>query len=140
MTSPDGITKPTTWWPLWLFSRFMRDWTVGAHVSCGVCEGETSPVWLRSAKDTPWLNVSATLGDDGYANVAVVNVHDTQDLESRVEGVCGDVAVFTVTAADILATNMEGAEEVRVQESTWDGSGNYAFPKHSLTLLRWKAE
>lgn len=140
MTTTEGITKQTTWWPLYLFSKYMRGWTVAAHVSCGVYEGETSPAWLRGARDTPWLDVSATLGEDGYANLAVVNIHDEKSFEGVVEGVVGGAEVFTVTAGDVMATNMKGTEEVSVQESTWDGKGPYVFPKHSLTLLRWKAE
>jgi alpha-N-arabinofuranosidase len=140
MTSPDGITKQTTWWPLYLFSRYMRGWTIASHVSCGTYEGETLPKWIRSAKDTPWLDVSATLGEDGFVNVAVINIHDEMDLESVVEGAGGEVTVFTVTGASVAATNMNGAEEVRVEESQWGGKGAYVFPKHSLTLLRWKAE
>ncbi|KAJ6190386.1 hypothetical protein N7519_000407 [Penicillium mononematosum] len=140
MTTPEGITKQTTWWPLWLFSRYMRGWTVASHVSCGTYDGETTPKWIRSAKDTPWLDVSAALGDDGFVNLAVVNIHDSQDFDSRVEGAQGEVTVFTVTADDLSASNMNGKEEVAIKESTWDGSGSYVFPRHSLTLLRWKAE
>jgi alpha-N-arabinofuranosidase len=139
MTTPEGITKQTTWWPLWLFSRFMRGWTIGSHVSSGTYEGETSPVWLRGAMQTPWLDVSATIGEDGFVNVAVVNINEEKDLESKVEGATGEVEVFTVTGADVSVTNMKGKEEVAVVESTWSGEGTYVFPKHSLTLLRWKA-
>lgn len=140
MTTKEGIIRQSTWWPLYLFSRFMRGWTVAAHVACGTYDGETAPQWVRSAKVIPWLDVSATIGEDGFANVAVVNIHESMDFESMIEGLVGAAAVFTVTAADVMATNMKGTEEVRVQESTWDGKGTYVFPKHSLTLMRWKAE
>lgn len=139
MTTKDGIIKQTTWWPLILFSRFMRGWTVGAHVACGVYDGETSPQWVRGVKDMPWLDVSATLGEDGYANAAVVNIHEDRDIESKIEGVAGETAVFTVTAGDVMATNMKGKQEVGITESDWDGKGTYVFPKHSLTLLRWRS-
>lgn len=140
MTTKDGIVKQTTYWPLYLFSKYMRGWTVGAHVACGTYDGVTSPQWVRSVKDTPWLDISATLGDDGFANVAVINIHEIKDIESQIEGIIGQVAVFTITGKDVTATNMKGKEEVGVAESTWDGKGAYKFPKHSLTLLRWKAE
>lgn len=140
MTSKDGITKQTTWWPLLLFSRYMRGWTVGAHVSCGAYDGETSPAWLRAVKDTPWLDVSAALGDDGYVNAAVVNIREDKDVEARVDGVTGSATVFTVTGANVTVSNMNGKQEVGVAESTWDGKGSYVFPKHSLTMFRWKAE
>lgn len=140
MSTKNGIIKQTTWWPLYLFSRFMRGWTVGAHVSCGVYEGETAPKWLRGCVVTPWLDVSATIGEDGFANLAVVNVNDERGFETVVEGVSGEVEVFTVTGEGVGATNMRGSEEVAVTESKWNGKGKYVFPKHSLTLMRWKAE
>lgn len=139
MTTKDGIIKQTTWWPLYLFSRYMRGWTISAHIACGVYEGETSPKWVRGVKDTPWLDVSATLGEDGYVNVAVVNIHEEKNIETKLEGPSGEVAVFTVTGDSVAACNMNGKQEVGITESKWDGKGAYVFPKHSLTLLRWKA-
>lgn len=139
MTSPTGITKQTTWWPLLLFSKYMRGWTIAAHVACGSYNGDTSPAWLRSVKDTPWLDVSAVLSDDGFVNVVTINVHEHKDFEVKVEGAQGPVNVFTVTGADVTVTNMKGEEEVGIKETTWDGQENYVFPKHSLTLMRWKA-
>jgi alpha-N-arabinofuranosidase len=139
MTTKDGITKQTTWWPLYLFSRYMRGWTISAHLSCATYEGETSPKWVRGVKETPWLDVSATLGEDGYVNLAVVNIHEEKGIETKIDGISGEASVFTVTADNVAATNMKGKEEVDVAESTWDGKGAYVFPKHSFTLLRWKA-
>ena len=139
MTTKQGVVKQTTWWPLYLFSKFMRGQTVAAHVSCGTYEGETAPKWLRGAVDTPWLDVSAAV-QDGFAHLAVVNIHEERGFETVVEGVSGDVSVFTVTGSDVGVSNMSGVEEVVVKESGWDGKGLYVFPKHSLTLLRWKVE
>ena len=139
MTSKDGITKQTIWWPLWLFSNFMRGWTIGAHVSCGTFEGETSPKWLRGAKDTPWLDVSAALNEDGWVSVAVVNVHESKDFETTIEGVPeAEIKVYTVNGSGVSVTNMKGKQEVGVQESVWNGKGAYTFPKHSMTMFRWK--
>jgi alpha-N-arabinofuranosidase len=72
--------------------------------------------------------------------LAVVNIHEEKGFETVVEGVVGTAQVFTVTGGDVMATNMKETEEVRVEESVWNGEGKYVFPKHSLTLLRWKAE
>lgn len=142
MTTPEGIVKQTTWWPLYLFSRFMRGWTVSAHVACGTYEGETAPKWLRAAEvATPWLDVSASVGEDGFANLVVVNIHEERGFETKVEGVIGEVEVFTVTGEGVAVSNMKGKEEVAVRESKWDAAeGSYVFPKHSITLMRWKAE
>jgi alpha-N-arabinofuranosidase len=142
MATKDGITKQTSWWPLLLFSQYMQGWTVGVHVSCGAYEGKTSPAWVRSVKDTPWLDVSAASGDDGFINMVVINVHETRDLKTEVQGAfnTGLVNIYTVTGSGVNVTNMKGTQEVGVKESTWDGMGGYIFPRHSLTLLRWKAE
>lgn len=140
MTTNQGITKQTTWWPLYLFSRLMRGWTIGTHVSCATYQGETSPKWLQGVKEVPWLDASAALGEDGFATLAVVNIHDSQSFATKVEGVQGAIQVFTVTGEHVMVSNLEGKEEVCVQESSWDGAGLYTFPKHSLTLLRWKNE
>jgi len=87
MTSKDGIRKQSTWWPLWLFSRYMRGETVGVHLSCGKYEGETNPRWIRDLGiDTPWLDVSAAAGVDGFVNLAVVNIHPDEDMAVDIEG------------------------------------------------------
>ncbi|KAK2795353.1 hypothetical protein FQN50_009744 [Emmonsiellopsis sp. PD_5] len=141
MTTKEGIIKQTIWWPLWLFSRFMRGWTIGSHVSCGAYEGATEPKWLRSVKDTPWLDVSATLSDDGWVNVAVVNIDEQKDFTTKFEGAAGKaVEVYTVTGDDVNVTNMKGEDKVGVRNSVWDGEGLYTFPKHSLTMLKWKLQ
>ena len=41
MTTKDGIVKQTTWWPLLLFSKYMRGHTLATHVGCEMYEGET---------------------------------------------------------------------------------------------------
>lgn len=140
MTTPEGLVKQTTWWPLYLFSRMMRGWTIGSHVASAAYRGRTSPEWLRGVKDTPWLDASATLDDDGFTTLAVVNIHNDKSFPTRVEGAAGSIHVLTVTGKDTTVSNMAGSEEVGVQEATWDGVGLYTFPRHSLTLLRWRVE
>lgn len=138
ITTKEGIVKQTIWWPLYLFSKYMRGWTVNAHVSTSVYEGETSLKWIRGVKDTPWLDVSATMGEDGYVNVVVINIHEEQAKEVEITGTTGEVTVFTITGEHPMVTNMRGREEVGVVESIWTARGLYVFPKHSLTLLRWR--
>ena len=73
-------------------------------------------------------------------SVCVVNVHEKEDLEVLVEGIeeGKEVDVYTVTGRDVAVTNIDGKEEVRVEDSEWDGQGTYRFKKHSLTMLRWR--
>jgi alpha-N-arabinofuranosidase len=103
-------------------------------------QGETRPAWIRGAIETPWLDVSAALGDDGHLNLAVVNIHDSKNFETDLVGVTSaqSVEVFTVSGRDVSVVNTAEKQEVAIKESTWDGQGPFTFPKHSLTLLRWK--
>lgn len=141
MTTKDGVVKQTTWWPLELFSRYMRGWTVAAHVAAGSYGGETVPGWLQGVLEdgAPWLDVSAVVDEKGWVNVVVVNINDEKDFETTVRGVSGKVEVHTVTGKDVDAVNVAGKEEVGVKQTEWDSEGEFLFPKHSMTLLRWKA-
>lgn len=143
MTTKDGIVKQTTWWPLELFSKYMRGWTVAAHVSCGSYTGETVPAWLQGVLEdgAPWLDVSAVVDEKGFANVAVVNISDKQDFKTTLKGVSGRVEVHSVNGLDVNSVNVAGKEEVCVKTSEWnsESEGGFVFPKHSLTLLRWQA-
>ena len=141
MTTKDDIVRQTTWWPLLLFSRYMRGSTIACNVRCDEYQGDTEPAWIRSAIETPWLDVSAALGDDGFVNLMVVNVHESQDFETEVSGVRAvpeEVEVYTVTGTSVRDTNMDGRQDVGITERSWDGKGYFTFPKHSLTLLRWR--
>jgi alpha-N-arabinofuranosidase len=140
MTTKEGLLKQTTWWPLLLYSRFMRGSTIASHVRGGEYEGKTNPEWIRGAIETPWLDVSAALGDDGFVNLAVVNISEEKDFETEIRGLATgkEVEVHTVSGSDIKVTNTEEKQEVGIEETKWDGNGSFTFPKHSLTILRWK--
>lgn len=138
MTTKDGLLKQPTWWPLLLFSKYMRGSTVAVNVRSGEYLGDTEPAWIRGAIETPWLDVSAAV-DDGVLSLAVVNIHETKDFETELRGVgAKEVTVYSVNGADVTVVNTAEKEEVGIQESKWDGQGLFTFPKHSLTLLRWK--
>lgn len=141
MTTKEGILKQTTWWPLLLFSKYMRGWTVAVNVRCGEYEGETEPSWIRGTIETPWLDVSATINEEGIVSMAVVNVSDSKDFSTKLEGVSSDsVTVYTVTGDHPMVANTNGnEEEVVIKETKWDSKGEFTFPKHSVTMLRWKA-
>jgi alpha-N-arabinofuranosidase len=141
MTTKDGLVRQTTWWPLLLFSKYMRGHTVGVHVSCPEYEGPTAPAWLRGTCETPWLDVSASIGDDGWVSVAVVNIHESQSFKTQVDGITSSkVDVYVVSGGNVDVTNTEEKQEVGIEERKWDAKGLFEFPKHSLTMLRWKAE
>lgn len=140
MTTKDGIIKQTIWEPLRLFSRYMRGWTLGVHVRSGSYDGPTAPVWLQGMLEegAPWLDVSASVNEEGVISLVVVNIHDAKDFETRVTVSGGDVQVYRVTGPTIQSTNTAEKTEVGLQEETWDGKGNFTFQKASMTMLRWK--
>jgi alpha-N-arabinofuranosidase len=139
MTTKTGLVKQTTWWPLLLFSKYMHGHTIGVHVQCPEYEGPTAPEWIRGTVETPWLDVSASLTDDGWMTLAVVNSHETKSFATKIDGIPeGEVNIFLVTGHNVNVINTEHKQEVDIKESTWDGKTLYEFQKHSLTMLRWK--
>jgi alpha-N-arabinofuranosidase len=138
MTTKDGVVKQTIWWPLLLFSKYMRGWTVGTHVRSGAYDGKTQPAWLQGvlAQGASWLDVSACVNEEGFLSLVVVNISETRDYDVDLSGI-ENATVFMVTGASIGAVNVEGNEEVSVQESTWSGGpGKFRFLRHSMTMLR----
>lgn len=141
MTSKDGVLKQTTWWPFLLFCKYMRGWTLAVNVRCGEYEGPTVPQWIRGAIETPWLDVSAAINEEGIVSLVVVNVHETKDFSTKLQGLPTDgqsIEVYTVTGKDATVVNTESEQAVSIKESKWDGKGSFTFPKLSMTMLRWK--
>lgn len=138
MTSQDSIIKQTSWYPYELFCRYMSGSLISVHLACEEYDGPTKLEFTRATKKTPWLDVSATY-DGEYVNLSVVNVHEEKEFETSIGGVQGEVTTFLVTGDNVNVTNMAGKEEVGIVEGKWDGKGKYTFPKHSFTLMRWKA-
>ncbi|KAM7189910.1 putative alpha-L-arabinofuranosidase C [Naviculisporaceae sp. PSN 640] len=142
MTDKTGITKKPTWWPLLLFSKYMRGSTIAVHLHSGVYEGPTRPEWVRGALETPWLDVSAAVDDEGFVTLAVVNISATEDISTHVDGISiangHQVQVYTISGDDLGVTNTREKQDVSIREGIWDGHGLYFFPKHSLTMLRWR--
>jgi alpha-N-arabinofuranosidase len=140
MTHPEGIVKQTTWWPLLLYSKYMRGEALAVGLRAGEYTGATKPEWLRAAVDTPWLDVSAAV-KDGWVSLAVVNIHGEKDFETDLKGVevkKGSAKVYVVGGKDVDVVNTKEKQEVGIEESEWDGQGNFTFKKHSLTMLRWE--
>ena len=140
MTTKDGLMKQTIWWPWLLFCKYMRGWTIASHVSSPAYEGATEPAWMRAAVDTPWLDVSAVVSDDGWVSMVVVNVHQTNGFEVELDGVAssGKVQVHTITGSKWDVVNTDAEQAVGIKESEWDGKGKFDFQRMSATMLRWK--
>ena len=142
MTTRDGVVKQTTWWPLLLFSKYMKGWTVATHVSCSPYNGETEPKWMRGTVDTPWLDVSATLDENSWVSMVVVNIHPSETFSTVLEGLGGsgkDLKVYSVTADSWDAVNTSEKQLVGIEESKRTEPGDsFDFPSKSITMLRWQ--
>lgn len=142
MTWKDGITKQTTWWPYQLFCCYVSGWALASHVECETYKGPTKPRWLRGLnKPISLLDVSASVDDEGFIALCVVNMHSENDIKATIRGINSNqkAQVFTVTGRDVSVTNMNDKQEVTAEESWWVAQGSFTFPKHSFTMLRWKA-
>jgi alpha-N-arabinofuranosidase len=139
MTTKDGLIKQTIWWPLLLFSKYMRGHTIALNVKSPEYTGRTNPNWIRGTIETPYLDACAVAGEDGFVNLAVTNVSEEKNFEVDLSGLETDkVEVHTVTGEHVQVTNTADDQQVGIKESSWDGKGAFTFPKHSFTLLRWK--
>ena len=155
MTSKDGITKQTTWWPLWLFSNFMKGVQLAVHIECGAWKGPEKGAlegkdgwqrelgWLENLRGqgghgVPWLDVSA-VHDGSHINLAVVNISPDEDIEVALMGLDLDKAEasgYEVNGKGDDVLLERGGKGVSMKEIRWNGKGKYRFPKHSLTLLQ----
>jgi alpha-N-arabinofuranosidase len=97
---------------------------------------------VRGVIETPWGDVSAALRNDGFVSLMVVNIHESREFETEIVGVPANeaVEVHIVTGSGVRDSNEENRQSVGVTVTSWDGKGNYAFPKHSPTWLRWKQQ
>lgn len=144
MTMKDGILKQTTWWPLLLFSKYMRGSAIALNVRSPEYNGRTNPEWIRGTIETPFLDCSASISEDGWVALAVVNLSEEKNYKVRLEvGGGGEVLVYTVAGENVQVKNTEGEQRVGIDESKWnvgkDGEeGMFVFKKHSLTMLRWR--
>lgn len=137
MTTKEGVVKQPPWWPLLLFSKYMRGQALSVGVRCGEYKGVTKPEWIRGTVETPWLDVSAALGDDGVVSVAVVNIQEDKAMEAQLRGIPAGakVEVHLVSGKGV----MERDAAVSTSEITWPENYAYEFPPASLTMLRYKA-
>ena len=160
MTSKEGITKQTTWYVYELFCKYMKGHLIATQVQCEEYTGKTKVEFCRATRRTPFLDVSATYDEEeGVVNLAVVNMHLEQDMDVKLGGIVAasapasegvsaaegkvKVQVFEINGPEVMVTNMGGEQKVGIEEKSVEvergEKGRYVFPKHSFTLLRWKA-
>jgi alpha-N-arabinofuranosidase len=148
MTSPGGVWRQTTYFPLQLFARYMHGKSIAVHVRSpthNTCGEKTMPEWVGSTCVIPKLDVSAAVSEDGWVSLVVVNTDEEKNHEVKLDGVHvpegQDPEVYIVGGEGFQATdqNNEGDERIAIQKGKWDGKGDiFTFQRLSLTMIRWK--
>ncbi|KDR71905.1 hypothetical protein GALMADRAFT_253689 [Galerina marginata CBS 339.88] len=155
ITSPFGLFRQTTYFPLYLFSNLMRGSSLSVYVdtpSPGLTyTGPNVPKFIHdlsvhtpdSAKLTKFVDVSAVLASTGQGNelrIAIVN--RSEELEFDVPIIIGPQAnvnheftVHEVWHEDLKASNGFEEEQVKVVVKKEQFSGTYHLKKHSFQIL-----
>lgn len=158
ITSPTSFFRQTTFYPLRLFSNYMRGddaFAVSAKVVNGDrFTGETLPTWIGTVRGAPEvLDVSAVVCRGGNGNgadaekrslrIAVVNRSRDKayDVPLRIAfetlSANTQVQIHEVWHEDVNARNGWGNDENNVATKTWTEAwkGRWSFKEHSFTLL-----
>ena len=143
ITTPSGLVKQTTWWPLLLFSKHMRGWNIATHISSPAYDGATEPKWQQAVTESPWLDVSATVNENGRVSLVVVNVHLTENSVVDLKGIQATseakIKVYSITGDTWDVINTSDRNSVGIREHEWDGEGKFEFPRMSMTMLQWQS-
>ncbi|EPT00599.1 hypothetical protein FOMPIDRAFT_101145 [Fomitopsis schrenkii] len=146
ITSPTGLFRQTIYWPLYLFSRYMRGGvSVSVSINSPKFSGETLPPWISSVKGLPKeLDASATLhvsaAGQKSIRIAIVNRSGknsyTVPLRIAFTEPPKEVEVHELWHEDVRARNGWGKEN-EVSVKTWRApwAGEWVFREHSFTLL-----
>jgi alpha-N-arabinofuranosidase len=146
-----GMFRQTIYFPLELFAKNMHGKSLDLFVDCPTYNTDEFNIGLGEAKtkqsEVPYLDVSATY-NNGEVVICVVNRH--KDNPVRTDIICqsgefnGVLQVSEINGSDIKVTNDFGVENVKtVSKPDLKPKGNmvtYAFPAHSLTMIRGKVK
>ncbi|KAF9472405.1 glycoside hydrolase family 51 protein [Pholiota conissans] len=156
ITSPKGLFRQTTYYPLLLFSNLMRGASLSVHVTTPspdyVYSGPTVPKFVHDltvhtpdfSKLTKFVDVSAVLAAISQnireIRIAIVNRSDSLDFEVPIlfgpaVSVQDEVTVHQVWHEDIRASNGFDEEKVKVSMSTERFTGIFKLKKHSFQIL-----
>ncbi|MBZ4677061.1 MAG: alpha-N-arabinofuranosidase [Anaerophaga sp.] len=148
-TSKDDMYKQTIYYPLELFANNMHGTSLDVFVDCETYDTEEFYLGLGETttqqSDVPYLDVSATYKDDNVT-IAVINRHKDKAIPTDIISQSGDfdgkLEVYEINGPDIKAENDFGQTNVKTErKENIKASGSvvtYAFPPHSVTLLKGK--
>ncbi|KAF7981901.1 hypothetical protein HWV62_31493 [Athelia sp. TMB] len=159
ITSPSGLFRQTTFYPLKLFSTLMRGSSLDVYVDSPSYNGATVPPFISdlaahtpaSGQLTKYVDISAVLvPGEKEIRVAAVNRSDVDDFEvhfafgplSEVHDTIKVYEVWSENLGDGNDFEEKGGEKVGVVEKTskLDEEGKYLFKKHSFQGLSQAVE
>ncbi|KIK64082.1 glycoside hydrolase family 51 protein [Collybiopsis luxurians FD-317 M1] len=155
ITSPKGLFKQTTFYPLKLFATLMQGTSLNVHVSSPVYSGKTVPDWVEKLENktggdeklTKFIDVSAVLSDArDEIRVAIVNKHatDAYTIPIRFGPACkvvGEtVKVFEVWSPNLKDNNGWDGERVQTVEKEESWTGEYSVKRHSFQVLVFRID
>ncbi|MFW6205823.1 MAG: alpha-N-arabinofuranosidase [Gemmatimonadota bacterium] len=147
-TTPDDMFRQTIFFPLALFANNVYGTSLDVFVDSETYDTDEFFVGLgeqtTQQTDVPYLDVSATLQDDGTVIVNVVNRHRdraiTTDIIAQEGAFRGPFEVHEVNGPDVKATNDFDVTNVQTErKDDVRASGEqftYTFPPHSFTMLK----
>ncbi|KXN91890.1 putative alpha-N-arabinofuranosidase C [Leucoagaricus sp. SymC.cos] len=165
ITSPKGLYKQTTYYPLHLFSNLMRGVSLDVYVttppsttpeSSTIYTDTTVPQFIQdltahtpdSKKLTKYIDVSAVLAHNDQSQqkeirIAILNKHEKNEYQVPIVfGRSVDVKevfeVYEVWHEDLKATNWFGEEKVKSVKKTGqklDEGGVFKVKRHSFQIL-----
>ncbi|MGW8317001.1 MAG: alpha-L-arabinofuranosidase C-terminal domain-containing protein, partial [Bacteroidales bacterium] len=148
-TSEEGMFKQTIYYPLQLFTHFVKGTSLDVFVDCEKYDTERFYIGLGESttrqNGVPYLDVSATCDEDDLV-LCVVNRHKDEAITTEI--LCqtgmfeGPFEVYEVNGPDIKTMNdfdSERIKTVRKEDLKVKGAKlDYAFPPHSFTLIKGK--
>ncbi|KAL1660115.1 glycoside hydrolase family 51 protein [Schizophyllum commune] len=158
ITSPEGLFKQTTYYPLHLFTNLMRGASLDVYVTNPSADdaytGPTAPTFVQqltatspdSEKLTKYVDVSAVLdAQASEVRVAIVNRHAEKAYEVPIKfgadtKVASEVKVYEVWSEDLRDKNTFGEEKVKTVEKSVKWEGKYSLKAHSFQVLVFKIE
>ncbi|KAF8970851.1 glycoside hydrolase family 51 protein [Flammula alnicola] len=156
ITSPTGLFKQTTYYPLQLFSKLMRGSSLSVHVTNPAPSltyiGPTVPKFVHDlsvhtpdfSKLTKFVDVSAVLAPTEQGTkeirIAIVNRSDVEEFDVPIlfgpqTSVKDQVTAHEVWHDDLKAGNGFDEEKVKTVVRTEKFTGSYKLKKHSFQIL-----
>lgn len=146
MTSPDGLLFQTTYWPLRLFAKYMKN---GRLLNLGytsdVYQGPTYPIWIKHITPPTYIDLVGIIveGEKPSIRISILNRHPTADWEVQLDFDDRDVnaqavEIHELYSDDLLAKNSFDNKDVvkpKVTKASVAEASKLVIKKHSFVFL-----